>query len=132
MFCELSETILSYTVSLRPCDRGTYIRNIIFRSISEILFMCITDYFKLFSRNCAIKTLNLKFLPESKVKKFLYFNDGKNDRRTRNSICFFAHHTPSKWKWIRRKNWGGRFELGNGLWSRTKEELIMEFYMTSD
>ena len=31
--------------------------------------MCITDYFKLFSRSCAIKTLNLKLLTESKVKK---------------------------------------------------------------
>ena len=31
--------------------------------------MSIADYFKLFSRSCAIKTLNLKFLPESKVKK---------------------------------------------------------------
>ena len=29
--------------------------------------------------------------------------------------------------WIRRKNQGGRFELGNGCWSGTKEELIMEF-----
>ena len=34
--------------------------------------MCITDYFKLLSRSCAIKTLNLKFLTESKVKKNLY------------------------------------------------------------
>ena len=72
MFCELSEAILSYTVSLRPCDTDTYIRNIIFHSISEILFMCITDYFKLFSRSCAIKTLNLKFLPESKEKAFIF------------------------------------------------------------
>ena len=36
--------------------------------ISEILFMCITDYFKLFFHSCAIKTLNLKFLTESKGK----------------------------------------------------------------
>ena len=27
--------------------------------------MCITDYFKLLSCSCAIKTLNLKFLTES-------------------------------------------------------------------
>ena len=31
--------------------------------------MCITNYFKLVSRSCAIKTLNLKLLTESKVKK---------------------------------------------------------------
>ena len=29
--------------------------------------------------------------------------------------------------WIRRKNQGGRFEPGNGCWSGTKEELLMEF-----
>ena len=40
----------------------TYFRNIIFSDISEILFMCITDSFKLLSCSCAIKTLNLKFL----------------------------------------------------------------------
>ena len=34
-----------------------------------MLFMFITAYFKLFSRSWAIKTLNLKLLPESKVKK---------------------------------------------------------------
>ena len=53
----------------RPCDTDTYFRNIIFSNISEILAMCIADYFKLFSCSCAIKTLNLKFLRESKVKK---------------------------------------------------------------
>ena len=47
----------------------TYFRNIIFSNISEIVLMCITDYFKLFSRSCAVKTLHLKFLIESKVKK---------------------------------------------------------------
>ena len=31
--------------------------------------MCITDCLKLFSFSCVIKTLNLKFLTESKVKK---------------------------------------------------------------
>ena len=31
--------------------------------------MCITDYFKLLSCSCAIKTLNLKFLTENKVRK---------------------------------------------------------------
>ena len=52
--------------------------------------MFITDYFKLFSRSCAIKALNFKFLPESKVKKnFIQFNGGKNDRRTRSSINVF-------------------------------------------
>ena len=34
--------------------------------------MCIIDYFKLLSRSCAIKTLSLKFLTETKVKKSLY------------------------------------------------------------
>ena len=50
----------------------TYFRNIIFSNASEILFMCIIDYFKLFPHSCAIKTLNLKFLTESKVRKSLY------------------------------------------------------------
>ena len=50
----------------------TYFRNIIFSNVSEILFMCIIDYFKLFPHSCAIKTLNLKFLTESKVRKSLY------------------------------------------------------------
>ena len=45
----------------RPCDTDTYFRNIIFSNICEILFMCITDYFKLFSRSCAIKTLSKEF-----------------------------------------------------------------------
>ena len=63
---------------LRPCDTDIYFRNIIFSNISEIIFMCITDYFKLLSCSCAIKTLNLKFLTESKVKKkFVQFNTGK-------------------------------------------------------
>ena len=48
-------------VVLRPCDTDTYFRNIIFSNISEILFMCITDYFKLFSRSRAIKTLSKEF-----------------------------------------------------------------------
>ena len=39
--------------SLSPCDTDTYIRNIIFSNISEILFMCIIDYFKMFSHSCA-------------------------------------------------------------------------------
>ena len=56
-------------IYLRLCDTDTYFRNIIFSNISEILFMCITDYFKLLSYSCAIKTLNLKFLTESEVKK---------------------------------------------------------------
>ena len=43
---------------LRPCDTDTYFRNIIFSNISEILFMYITDDFKLLSRSCAIKTLS--------------------------------------------------------------------------
>ena len=46
---------------LRPRETDTYFRNIIFSNISEILFMCITDYFKLFSRSCAIKTLSKEF-----------------------------------------------------------------------
>ena len=54
---------------LRPCGTDTYFRNIILSNISEILFMCITDYFKLFSCICVIRTLNLKFLRENKVKK---------------------------------------------------------------
>ena len=49
--------------------KDTYFRNIIFSNISEILFMCIADYFKLLSYSFAIKPLNLKFLTESKVKK---------------------------------------------------------------
>ena len=57
-----------FFIYLRPCDTDIYIRNIIFSNISEILFMCITDYFNLFSRSCAIKTLNLKFLTKSKEK----------------------------------------------------------------
>ena len=44
-----------------PCDTDTYFRNIMFSNISEILFMCITDYFELFSRSCAIKTLSKEF-----------------------------------------------------------------------
>ena len=40
----------------------TYFENIIFSNISEVLFMCITDYFKLFSRSCAIKTLSKEFV----------------------------------------------------------------------
>ena len=51
------------------CDTDIYFRNVIFSNISEIIFMCITDYFKLLSRTCAIKTLKLKFLTESKIKK---------------------------------------------------------------
>ena len=34
--------------ALKRCDTDTYFRNIIFSNISEMLFMCITDYFKLF------------------------------------------------------------------------------------
>ena len=33
---------------LRPCDTDAYFQYIIFSNTSEILFMCITDYIKLF------------------------------------------------------------------------------------
>ena len=33
---------------------------------------------------------------------------------------------------VRRKSRGGKFGLGNGCWSGTKEEHIMEFQMSSD
>ena len=49
-----------------------------------------TDYFKLLSRTSAIKTLNLKFLTERKAKKkFVTFNEGKNDWQARNRIYVF-------------------------------------------
>ena len=57
------------TEVFRPCDTDLYVQNIISSNISEILLMCITDCFKMLSCSCAIKTLNLKFLRESKVKK---------------------------------------------------------------
>ena len=93
--------------------------------ITEILFMCITDYFKLLSCSCAIKTLNLKFLTESKVKKkFLWFNGGKNDWRTRNSIYVFlriirchngiGYEEKSRrkiwtWEWLLKRNERGAY-----------------------
>ena len=38
-----------------------YFRNIIFGNMTEILFMCITYYFKLFPRSYAIKTVSEEF-----------------------------------------------------------------------
>ena len=46
--------------------------------------MCIPNYFKLLSR------AELKIPTESKVKeKYVWFNGGKSDRRTRNRIYVF-------------------------------------------
>ena len=46
-----------FTFQLNFTD--TYFRNIIFSNISEIFFMCITDYFKLFqdAQNTELKIL---------------------------------------------------------------------------
>ena len=74
---------LNISKFLRSCDTDTYFRSIIFSNISEILFMCITDYFILLSCSCAFKTLNLKFLTESKVKRYVFTH-------------LFTHHTRSR------------------------------------
>ena len=115
---------------LRPCDTDTYFRNIIFSNISEILFMCITDYFKLFSRSCAIKTLNLKFLTESKVKKNLYSSMAAKmtDELEITYMSFCPSYTVimelDTKKMSRRKIWTRKWV---GWWSGTREEFIMEF-----
>ena len=93
--------------------------------LSEILVMCIADFFKLFSCSCAIKTLNLKFLTESKVKKSLYniMVAKMIDKLEIAYLSFCASHTDitvltviihCHCHWIRRKSRGGKFGLVNG------------------
>ena len=95
--------------------KGRVTRNIIFSNISEILFMCITNYFKLLSCSCAIKTLNLKFLTESKVKKkFVYLMAAKMiDELEIVYMSFYALYAVIM-ELDTKKSRGGKSRLGNG------------------
>ena len=67
--------------------------------------MCITDYFKFLSWSCAIKTLNLKFLTESKVKKkFVWFNGIGYEEKSRRKI--------RTREWLLKRNESGAY---NGI-----------------
>ena len=105
----------------RPCDTDTYFRNIIFSNISKILFMFFTDYFKLLSCSCAIKTLNLKFLTESKVKEKLYdlMAAKMTDELEIAYMSFYASYAVII-ELDTKKSRGGKSGLGSGLLKRNE------------